>query len=97
MESKIRGRNAYIRNLVNYCVPLIGGSVCWPFYDIASPNLAGRYYITMATEPVINISQNKAAAVSHLIVGISAVLMRTKLKFVMKMLLHPTISSVSGC
>ena len=30
-------------NLVNYCLPLIGGSISWPFYDIATPNLVGRY------------------------------------------------------
>ena len=34
-----------MRNLVNYCVPLTGGSIFWPFHDIASPNLVGRYYI----------------------------------------------------
>ena len=45
MESKIRGvemRN--MRNLVNYCVPLIGGSIPWQFHDIESSNLVGRYY-----------------------------------------------------
>ena len=42
--------------------------------------------VTMATERVINISQYKAAAVSYLIVGISAILSPTKLKFGMKIL-----------
>ena len=53
--------------------------------------------VTMATERVINISQYKDSAVSHLTVGISAILRHTKLKFGMKMSLHPTVSSVSGC
>ena len=54
--------------------------------------------VTMATERVINISQYKAVAVSYLIVGISAIPSPTKLKFGMKMPLHPTVSSVySGC
>ena len=53
--------------------------------------------VTMATERVINISQYKAAAVSYLIVGISAILRPTKLKFGMKMPLHPTVSSISDC
>ena len=53
--------------------------------------------VTMATEHVINISQYKAAAVSYLIVDISAILRFTKLKFVMKMPLHPTVNSVGGC
>ena len=35
-----------MRSLVNYCVPLIGGSISWPFDDIASPNLVGRYYMS---------------------------------------------------
>ena len=35
-----------MRNLVNYCVPLVGGSISWPFHDIASPNLVGRYYMS---------------------------------------------------
>ena len=35
-----------MRNLVNYRVPLIGGSKLWPFHDIASPNLIGRYYMS---------------------------------------------------
>ena len=34
-----------MRNLVNYCVPLIGGSISWSFNDIASPYLVDRYYI----------------------------------------------------
>ena len=33
-------------NLVNDCVPLIGGSISWPFHDIANPNLVGRYHIS---------------------------------------------------
>ena len=53
--------------------------------------------VTMATEGVIDISQHKAAIVSYFIVGISAILWPTKLKFGMKMPLHPTVSSVSGC
>ena len=53
--------------------------------------------VTMATERVINISQYKAAAVSYLMVGISAILRPTELKFGMKMPLHPTVSTVSGC
>ena len=53
--------------------------------------------VTMATERVINIPQYKAEAVSYLIVGISAILRPTKLKFGIKMPLHQTISSVSGC
>ena len=40
--------------------------------------------VTVATERVINISQYKVAAVSYLIVGISAILRPTKLKFGMK-------------
>ena len=51
----------------------------------------------MATERVVNILQCKAAAVSCLIVGISAILRPTKLKFGMNMPLHPIVSSVSGC
>ena len=31
-------------NLVNYCVPLTGGSISGPFHDIESPNLVGTYY-----------------------------------------------------
>ena len=50
--------------------------------------------VTLATERVINISQYKDAAVSYLIVSISAILKPTKLKFGMKMPLHPTVSSV---
>ena len=53
--------------------------------------------VTMATERVINISQYKAAALPYLIIGISAILRPTKLKFGMKMPLHPTVSSVSDC
>ena len=52
---------------------------------------------TMATEQVINISQYKAAAVSYLMIDISAILRPTKLSFGRKMHLHPTVSSVSGC
>ena len=59
--------------------------------------VAMEIIITMATERVLNISQYKAAAVSHLILGISAILRPTKLKFDMKMPLHPTVGSVSGC
>ena len=51
----------------------------------------------MATGRVINISYYKAAAVSYLIIDISAILRPTKPKFGMKMHLHPTVSSVSGC
>ena len=51
--------------------------------------------VTMATERVINVY--KAAAVFYLVVGISAILRPTKLKFGMKMPLHPTVSCVSGC
>ena len=53
--------------------------------------------VTMATERVVNISQSKAAAVSYLIVGISATLRPTKLKFGMKMPPHLAVSFVSGC
>ena len=28
-----------MRILVKFCVPLIGGSISWPFHDIASRNL----------------------------------------------------------
>ena len=35
-----------MRNLVNYCVLLIEGSISWPFHDIGSPNLVGRYYMS---------------------------------------------------
>ena len=59
--------------------------------------VAMEIIVTMASERVINISQYKAAAVSYLIVGISATLRPTKLKFGMKMRLHSTVSSVSGC
>ena len=59
--------------------------------------VAMEIIVTIATERVINISQYKAAAVSHLIVGISAILRPTKLKFGMKMPLHPIVSSVNGC
>ena len=53
--------------------------------------------VNMATERVIDISQYKAAAVSYLIIDISAILRPTKLKLGMKMRLHPTVSSVNGC
>ena len=59
--------------------------------------VAVEIIVTMATEQVTNMSQYKTAAVSCLIVGISAILRPTKLKFGMKMPLHPTVSSVSGC
>ena len=59
--------------------------------------VAMEIIVTMATERVINISQYKAAAASYLIVSISAILRPAKLKFGMKMPLHPTVSSVSGC
>ena len=59
--------------------------------------VAMEIIVTMASEPVINISQYKVAAVSYLIVGISAILRPTELKFGIKMPLHPTVSSVSGC
>ena len=35
-----------MRNLVNYSVPIIGGSISWPFHDISSPNLVGRYHMS---------------------------------------------------
>ena len=35
-----------MRNLGNYCVPLTGGYISWPFHDIASPNLVDRYYMS---------------------------------------------------
>ena len=35
-----------LRNLVNYCAPLIGGYIFWPSHDIASPNLVGRYHMS---------------------------------------------------
>ena len=59
--------------------------------------VAMEIIVTMATERVINISQYKAAAMSYLIVGISAIVRLTKQKFGMKMPLHPTVRSVSGC
>ena len=101
-----------MHNLVKYCVPLTGCSISRLFHDIASPNLVGRYYmtqkvtstngcyenyVTVATEQVTNISQYKAAAVSYLIIDISDILSPTKLDFGMKMRLHPTVNSVSGC
>ena len=57
--------------------------------------VAMEIVVTMATERVK--TQYKAAAVSYLVVDISAILRRTKLKFDKKMHLHPTVSSVSGC
>ena len=59
--------------------------------------VAMKIIVTMATERVINISQYKAAAVSYLIIDISALLRPTKPKFGMKMHIHPTVSSISGC
>ena len=59
--------------------------------------VAMEIIVKMATERVIHSSQYKAAAVSYLIVDISANLRPTKLRFGMKMTLHPTVSSVSGC
>ena len=44
VRSGVEMRN--MRNPVNYCVPLIGGSISWPFHDIANPNLVGRCYMT---------------------------------------------------
>ena len=35
-----------MHNLVKYCVPLIRVSISRPFHDVASPNLASRYYMT---------------------------------------------------
>ena len=35
-----------MHNLVRHCVPLIGGSICRPFHDVANPNLVGRYNMT---------------------------------------------------
>ena len=52
--------------------------------------------ITMATKEVINISHNKAAAVSYIIIDISAILRSSKLTFNMKMSLY-SVSSVCGC
>ena len=46
--------------------------------------VAMEIIVTVATERVINISKYKFAAVSYLIVGISAILRPTKLKFGMK-------------
>ena len=37
-----------MHNLVEYCVPLIGGSISRPFHGLASPNLVGKYHITSA-------------------------------------------------
>ena len=59
--------------------------------------VAMEIIVTMATERVVNISQYKAAAVFYLIVGISAILRPTKLKFGMRMPPHLAVSSVSGC
>ena len=59
--------------------------------------VATEIIVTMTTERVNNMSQYKAAAVAYLIVGISAILRPTKLKFGMNMLLHTTVSSVTGC
>ena len=59
--------------------------------------VAMEIIVTMATERVIDISQYKAAAVSYLIVGISAISRHTELKFGMNIPLHPAVSSVSGC
>ena len=88
MESRSGVEMRNMRNLVNYCVPLIGGPISWPPHDIASPNLEGRYYMSQKVTSTngchgnycnhcnrtkfINISQYKAAVVSYLIVGISA-------------------------
>ena len=44
VRSGVEMRN--IGNLVNHCVPLIGGSISSPFHDIASPNLVDRYYMS---------------------------------------------------
>ena len=45
VRSGVEMRN--MRNLVNLCcVPLIAGSISWPFHDIASPNLVDRYYMS---------------------------------------------------
>ena len=59
--------------------------------------VAMKIVVTIATEQVINISQYKAAGVFYLIIDISAIFRPTKLKFGMKLHLHPTVSSVSGC
>ena len=52
--------------------------------------------VTMATEQVINISQYKAAAVSYLIINISAILRPAKLKFDMKMCHHGNFGNHSN-
>ena len=59
--------------------------------------VAMEIVVIMATKRVINISQYTAAAVSYLIIDISAILWPTKLKFGMKMRFHPTVCSISGC
>ena len=64
---------------------------------VTSANGCYEKFVTMAVERVINISQYKVAVVSYLIIDISAILRHTKLKFGMKVRLHPTISSISGC
>ena len=43
VRSVVEMRN--MRNLVNHCVPLIGGSISWPLHDITSPDLVDRYYM----------------------------------------------------
>ena len=50
--------------------------------------VAMEIIVTMAIEGVINISQYKAAAVSYIIIDISAILGARKLTFGMKMHLH---------
>ena len=59
--------------------------------------VAVEIIVTMAADRVINVSQYKAAAVSYLIVAISAILRSTKLKFGVKMPLHRIVSSGGGC
>ena len=59
--------------------------------------VAMEIIVTITTERATNISKYKDAAVSYLKVVISAILRPTELKFGIKMPLHPTVSSVSGC
>ena len=51
--------------------------------------VAMEIIVTMATERVINTSQYKVAAVSYLIINISAILRPKRLKFGLNMRLQP--------
>ena len=51
--------------------------------------VAMEIIVTMATERVINTSQYKVDAVSYLIISILDILRPRKLKFGMKIRLHP--------